>query len=80
MACGSRRRCTCPRPPGPWPAVLEAYPYRKDDLGVWEGDYLRLRDEGDYAVCRVDMRGTGTSEGIARGGVPRRSRPTTCAR
>ena len=49
----------------PWPAVLEAYPYRKDDLGVWEGDYLRLRDEGDYAVCRVDMRGTGTSEGIA---------------
>ena len=54
-----------PETAGPWPAILEAYPYRKDDLGVWEGDYLRLRDEGDYAVCRVDMRGTGTSEGIA---------------
>jgi putative CocE/NonD family hydrolase len=50
---------------GPWPALLEAYPYRKDDLAVWADDYRRLRDEGDYVVCRLDVRGTGTSEGIA---------------
>lgn len=54
-----------PRTSGPWPVLLEAYPYRKDDLAVWEDDYLRLRDEGDYAVCRLDVRGTGTSEGAA---------------
>jgi len=51
--------------PGPWPALLEAYPYRKDDLSVWPDEYRRLRDEGDYAVCRLDVRGTGSSEGIA---------------
>ena len=28
---GSRRRCTCPDAPGPFPAVLESIPYRKDD-------------------------------------------------
>jgi len=54
-----------PETQGPWPALLEAYPYRKDDLSVWPEDYRRLRDEGDYAVCRLDVRGTGTSEGVA---------------
>lgn len=54
-----------PETKGPWPALLEAYPYRKDDLSVWPEDYRRLRDEGDYAVCRLDVRGTGTSEGVA---------------
>ena len=54
-----------PETEGPWPALLEAYPYRKDDLSVWPEDHRRLRDEGDYAVCRLDVRGTGTSEGIA---------------
>jgi predicted acyl esterase len=51
----------------PWPALLEALPYRKDDLSSGAGTYRRLRDEGDYAVCRVDLRGTGTSEGVAAG-------------
>lgn len=50
---------------GPWPALLEAYPYRKDDLSVWPDDYRRFRDEGGYAVCRLDLRGTGSSEGVA---------------
>src|SRR3954469_15391106 len=54
-----------PETEGPWPALLEAYPYRKDDLSVWADDYRRFRDEGDYAVCRLDVRGTGTSEGVA---------------
>jgi predicted acyl esterase len=51
----------------PWPVVLEALPYRKDDLSNDDGTYRRVRDEGNYAVCRVDLRGTGTSEGIAAG-------------
>ena len=54
-----------PETAGPWPALLEAYPYRKDDLSVWAEDYRRLRDDGDYAVCRLDVRGTGSSEGVA---------------
>ncbi|MEX0834321.1 MAG: CocE/NonD family hydrolase [Actinomycetota bacterium] len=50
---------------GPFPAVIEALPYRKDDVTLaYEGDYRRLRDEGDYIVCRLDVRGTGSSEGI----------------
>jgi hypothetical protein len=51
----------------PWPVILEALPYRKDDLSNDDGTYRRLRDEGNYAVSRVDLRGTGTSEGIAAG-------------
>ena len=53
-----------PETAGPWPALVEAYPYRKDDVSVWPYDYRRLRDEGDYAVCRVDTRGTGSSDGV----------------
>src|SRR3954466_7753902 len=56
-----------PETEGPWPALLEAYPYRKDDLSVWPELYRRQRDEGNYAVCRLDLRGTGTSEGVAQG-------------
>lgn len=50
---------------GPWPALLEALPYRKDDITAsYRPEYLRLADAG-YVVCRVDVRGTGSSEGIA---------------
>jgi uncharacterized protein len=49
----------------PWPALLEALPYRKDDLANDDATYRRLRDDGDYAVCRVDLRGTGSSDGVA---------------
>jgi predicted acyl esterase len=49
---------------GPWPAVLEALPYRKDDItGLSRSEYRRLAEAG-YVVCRVDVRGTGSSEGI----------------
>jgi uncharacterized protein len=67
MSDGVRLAATLYRPQtsGPWPALLEAYPYRKDDISVWPDDYRRFRDEGDYLVCRLDVRGTGTSEGIA---------------
>ena len=39
-------------------------PYRKDDLtSSYAESYRRLRDEFGYAVCRVDVRGTGSSSG-----------------
>jgi predicted acyl esterase len=49
----------------PWPVVFEARPYRKDDISWSVPIYRRLCDEGNLAVCRVDVRGTGSSEGIA---------------
>jgi putative CocE/NonD family hydrolase len=54
-----------PEGEGPWPAILEALPYRKDDdTASYRREYERLADAG-YVVCRVDLRGTGSSEGIA---------------
>lgn len=51
---------------GPWPALLEALPYRKDDMTLDYGaEYIRLADEGRFGVARVDIRGTGSSEGLA---------------
>jgi putative CocE/NonD family hydrolase len=50
----------------PWPVLLEALPYRKDDLTAsYSSEYRRLRDEGRFAVARVDLRGTGASDGVA---------------
>jgi hypothetical protein len=59
-----------PRPEAPderFPAILEMIPYRKDDWR-WPGDHSRgawLAARG-YAFCRLDVRGTGSSPGIAR--------------
>ncbi|CAN5725470.1 CocE/NonD family hydrolase [soil metagenome] len=53
-------------PEQPAPVILEALPYRKDDItSSYIPEYRRLRDEGGYAVARVDLRGTGSSEGLA---------------
>ncbi len=50
----------------PQPCLLEALPYRKDDLtSSYAESYRRLRDEFGYAVCRLDLRGTGSSAGDA---------------
>jgi uncharacterized protein len=50
----------------PAATVLEALPYRMDDLtSSYVGEYERLCREGGLAVARVDLRGTGSSEGIA---------------
>lgn len=55
---------------GAWPAILEALPYRKDDLTAsYRPEYVRLSEAG-YVVCRVDVRGTGTSEGLAEDEYP----------
>ena len=67
MADGTRlsARIWWPRGPGPFPAILEYIPYRKRDM-------VRARDERNhpyfaahgYVCLRVDMRGSGDSEGI----------------
>jgi predicted acyl esterase len=50
----------------PAAVVLEALPYRMDDLtSSYAGEYERLCEEGRLAVARVDLRGTGSSEGLA---------------
>ncbi len=50
----------------PAPVVLEALPYRMDDLtSSYASEYERLCEEGGLAVCRLDIRGTGSSEGLA---------------
>ncbi len=54
-----------PETTGPWPVVFEARPYRKDDVSWATPIYRRLVREGDLAVCRADVRGTGSSEGVA---------------
>ena len=62
------RRDALPAGParGPQPCLLEALPYRKDDLtSSYAETYERMRDEFSFAVCRVDVRGTGSSQGDA---------------
>jgi predicted acyl esterase len=50
----------------PAPALLEALPYRMDDLTAsYASEYERLCTEGGFAVCRLDLRGTGSSEGVS---------------
>lgn len=50
----------------PAPCLLEALPYRKDDLTAsYRPEYRRFQDEYGYAVARVDVRGTGSSSGRA---------------
>lgn len=52
----------------PVPAILEYLPYRKDD-GTARGDALRhpyFASRG-YAAIRVDLRGTGDSDGLLEG-------------
>lgn len=48
----------------PVPVLLEALPYRKDDL-LERTEYERFATEYGLAVCRVDLRGTGSSGGAA---------------
>jgi predicted acyl esterase len=55
-----------PASPDPQPCLLEALPYRKDDLtSSYSASYESLRDDHRYAVCRLDLRGTGSSGGDA---------------
>jgi putative CocE/NonD family hydrolase len=54
------------RPDERFPAILEMIPYRKDDWRLasdqGRGEWLAARG---FAFCRLDIRGTGSSPGIA---------------
>ncbi len=68
-----------PATEGPVPCVLEALPYRKDDLtATYRPEYVRLRDEHGYAVVRVDVRGTGSSDGLATDEYPEQEQRDLC--
>ena len=82
MADGARLAATLYFPDqaasAPWPAILEALPYRKDDITAsYRPEYVRLADSG-YVVCRVDVRGTGSSEGIPTDEYPAAERTDMC--
>ena len=49
----------------PVPCLLEALPYRKDDITASYGETYELLAREGFAACRVDVRGTGSSGGIA---------------
>ena len=57
---------TADRPDERFPVVLEMIPYGKDSWrrngDVMRGTWLARRG---YALCRLDVRGTGSSPGIA---------------
>ena len=58
-------RCWFPEAAGPVPAILEYLPYRKRDGTRTrdEGMHMYLAGHG-YATLRVDIRGTGDSDGL----------------
>jgi hypothetical protein len=61
------------------PVVLEALPYRKDDATAsYRPEYERLCGEYGYAVARVDLRGTGSSEGVATDEYPASEQADLC--
>src|SRR5207244_11169893 len=47
----------------PLPVVMEYIPYRKDEVAPGTRFYAHL-PRHDYLVARVDVRGTGASEGV----------------
>lgn len=52
-----------PDPGTPLPVVMEYIPYRKDEVAPGTRFYAYLARHG-YIVARVDIRGTGASEGV----------------
>lgn len=69
---GERLAATLYRPEGdgPFAAVMEALPYRKDDVTEsYRPTYARYAAHG-LAVLRVDLRGTGSSTGICEDEYP----------
>ncbi len=60
-----------PEGDGPFAALLEALPYRMNDItSSYAARYQRFAEEGGFAVLRVDVRGTGASEGVAEDEYP----------
>ena len=60
-----------PEGDGPFATLLEALPYRKDDITAsYAESYERYVQEGGFAVLRLDLRGTGNSGGVAEDEYP----------
>ncbi|MEX2502980.1 MAG: CocE/NonD family hydrolase [Trueperaceae bacterium] len=53
-----------PKGEGPWPVVIEYLPYRKDDRSHPRQALQAAMARRGIAGCRLDVRGTGSSEGI----------------
>jgi hypothetical protein len=53
-----------PEGEGPWPVVIEYLPYRKDDRSHPRQALQVAMAKRGIAGCRLDVRGTGSSEGI----------------
>ena len=50
----------------PLPAILNTDPYRKDDWSAsWDLTIAAYFAQRGYAYCRLDVRGTGSSDGVA---------------
>jgi putative CocE/NonD family hydrolase len=54
-----------PDAPGPFPAVFDYYPYRKDDVSAGNMRYHHYLAQRGFVGIRVDVRGTGGSTGTA---------------
>jgi putative CocE/NonD family hydrolase len=54
-----------PEGDGPFPAVFDYYPYRKDDLSAGNLRYQVYLAQRGYAALRLDVRGSGSSGGTA---------------
>jgi putative CocE/NonD family hydrolase len=48
-----------------WPVVMEYIPYRKDDVHLARRPFYLTFPRHGYVVARVDVRGTGASEGVS---------------
>ena len=57
-----------PQTNGTYPAILDAVPYRKDDDFLWiDWDTYGFLATQGFGCVRLDLRGTGSSEGILSG-------------
>ncbi|MDA4123227.1 MAG: CocE/NonD family hydrolase [Thaumarchaeota archaeon] len=52
-----------PEMPGKYPAIIQYHPYRKDDMSVGANEFHYYFAENGYVSIRLDVRGTGSSEG-----------------
>ena len=51
---------------GPWPVIINAYPYQKDSFGMTFTLEVYYLLKAGYAVVMADLRGTGASDGVSQ--------------
>jgi len=52
---------------GPWPVIINAYPYQKDGFGMMFTLEVYYLLKAGYAILMADLRGTGASDGVSQG-------------